>query len=153
MNDLKDRVSLRKEYEQKVPREGTCGPTLVALLLNKSVKEIIDNWRIPYKGYCSFRELEREINKYGIETKRVKSENKRDYVLPEGVKTAIARIKWKKKYSNWTIPEKNTHFIYLKQKDDKIQLFDSEIGWFNIESKGAKEYLKRGKLNSFIILN
>jgi len=150
VSDPVDRDSLRQKYEQKVPREGTCGPTLIAFLLDKTVKEIIDNWRIPYRGYCSFRELEREFNKYGIKTERISWRIKKEYVLPEGVNFAIALIRWKK--ANWKISEKNTHFIYLEQKDNKIQLFDNEVGWFKPDFQVAKDYLKHGSFISFIIL-
>jgi len=132
------------------PRLGTCGPTLIAFLLGKLVEDIIDGWSIPYRGYCSFSELKRELNKYGIETERVKSKIKREYVLPEGVNYAIARIQWKK--LDWKIPEKNTHFVYLERTQDSIKLFDNEIGWFEPESKKAKEYLKHGKFTSIIAL-
>jgi len=152
MNEPKDRISLRQKYERKIPREGTCGPTLVAFLLDKSVKEVIDNWRIPYRGYCSFRELEKEINKYGIKTDKVKPVAKDSYELPDEANKAIARIQWKKKYSNWKIPEKNTHFVYLEWAEGGLMLFDNEIGWFNLETKKAEEYLVRGKITNIIIL-
>ena len=150
MKDPEDRDIARRLYEQKKPRLGTCGPTLVAFLLNKIVINIILNWSIPYRGYCSFRELERELNKYDIKTERIEWRIKREYVLPEGVNFAIALIRWKK--AHWKIQEKNTHFIYLEREDDKIELFDNEVGWFSPEDKVAKDYLKHGRFTNLIVL-
>ncbi len=147
-----DMDTLRATYEGKNPREGTCGPTLIAFLTNRSVKDIIDNWSINYQGYCSFRELEREINKYGIETERIHAPNKFDWVLPNGVDKAIARIQWKKKYSNWAIPEKNTHFVYLEEIEGQVHLFDNTEGWFEVGSPVAKDYMVKGKITSFIAI-
>lgn len=143
---------MRNIYESRVPREGTCGPTLVAFLLGRTVKEVIDNWSIPYRGYCSFRELEREIQKYGIKTQKVKAPNKNDYVLPNGIGRAIARIQWKGKYSHWTIAEKNTHYIYLENIDDPIRIFDNTEGWFEPDSIAGKKYMIEGKITSFVAI-
>jgi len=141
---------MRNVYESKVPREGTCGPTLVAFLVGKTVKEIIESWSIPYRGYCSFRELDREIQKYGITTKRARTPFKSDYTLPEGVYRAIARIQWKGKYSHWAISEKNTHFIYLESAGNHI--FDNTEGWFDSNSLVGKKYMIEGKITSFITI-
>lgn len=143
---------LRKVYESKKPMEGTCGPTILALLLGKSVWDIIDSWSINYQGYTSFRELEREVNKYGIETERIRAIYKDAFVLPEGVNRAIARVQWKGKYSHWTIAEKNTHFIYFEKVGDKIHLFDNTAGWFEVDSPVSKDYLIKGKITSFIAI-
>jgi hypothetical protein len=143
---------MRQVYENKNPREGTCGPTLVAFLIGKTVKEVIDNWSIPYRGYCSFRELERELNKYNIETQRMGAEVKSDYILPEDVKIAIARIQWKGKYSHWAIAEKNTHFIYLEKALGQVHLFDNTEGWFEPDWTVAKDYMIRGKITSYLTI-
>ena len=146
MTNPSDRDSLRKKYEAKTPREGTCGPTVIALLVGKKVEAVISNWSIPYRGYCSFGELERELNKYDIETEKVKTIE--DYKLPEGVDHAIARIQWKKKL--YRIPEKNTHFVYIGKK--KSVIYDSDIGWSKIGSKIANTYAKNGKVTSLICI-
>lgn len=145
-----DMDDMREAYEGKNPREGTCGPTLVAFLIGKTVKEVIDNWSIPYRGYCSFRELEKELNKYGVQTERVRAEFKDDYVLPEGVQMAIARIQWKGQYSHWAIAEKNTHFIYFEEALGALHYFDNTVGWFEKEWPVTKKYIKEGKITSFI---
>lgn len=145
---------MRVAYESKNPREGTCGPTLVAFFTGKTVKEIIDNWSIPYRGYCSLRELEREINKYQIMTQRIRAEVKDQFVLPLGVNQAIARIQWKGKYSHWMEAEKNTHFIFF-EADDKtggIHLFDNTEGWFEPEWPVGIRTMKEGKITSFLTI-
>jgi len=150
VKDPEDRDIARRLYEQQKPRLGTCGPTLIAFLLNKIVIDIITDWSIPYRGYCSFRELERELNKYGIKTERIEWRIKKKYALPEGVDFAIALIWWKK--AHWKIQEKNTHFIYLERRDDKIELFDNEVGWFKPDFQVARDYLKNGRFTRLIIL-
>lgn len=147
----KDLDEMRIAYESKNPREGTCGPTLVALLIGKTVREVIDNWSIPYRGYCSFSELEREINKYGIQTARVRAEVKNDYILPKDITMAIARIQWKGRYSHWAIAEKNTHFIFLEEAMG-LHFFDNTIGWFEPDSYTSKKYLKEGKITSYLVI-
>jgi len=155
MNNLvrkipEDMDDLREEYQNKVPMEGTCGPTLLAFLLGISVREVILNWSIPYRGYCSFTELEKELNKYGFQTQRIKTKDKSDYILPEGVEIAIARIQWKGKYSHWTIAEKNTHFIYIEKSINEIYLFDNTEGWFEPNSLIAKDYMEKGYITSLL---
>ena len=145
-----DMEDLRYEYESKIPKEGTCGPTLIAFLTGMSVREVILNWSIPYRGYCSFSELEREINKYNFQTEKIQANE--DYILPEGIEMAIARIQWKKKYANFPIPEKNTHFVYLEKTYGQVHLFDNTEGWFEPEWPIAKEYLKRGSITSLLKL-
>lgn len=147
-----DMDELREEYQSKVPMEGTCGPTLVAFLLGISVREVIMNWSQPYRGYCSFHELEKEINKYGFETERVHADNKDSFVLPEGVDMAIARIQWRGKYSHWTIAEKNTHFVYLERMVGQVHIFDNTQGWFEPEWNVAKDYMQKGYITSFVAL-
>jgi len=145
-----DMEDLRYEYESKNPKEGTCGPTLIAFLTGLTVREIILNWSIPYRGYCSFTELEKELNKYGFQTQRIKTKDKSDYILPEGVEIAIARIQWKGKYSHWTIAEKNTHFIYIEKSTNEIYLFDNTEGWFEPNSLIAKDYMEKGYITSLL---
>jgi len=145
-----DMNSKRLEYESKNPREGTCGPTLIALLVNKTVKETIDNWSIPYRGYCSFRELEKELNKYKLKTEKIKAEAKYLYQIPEEGKIMIARIQWKRKYSRWIIPEKNTHFILLMNDNNNLILFDNTVGLFKAEDQIGKRYMKEGKITSYL---
>lgn len=154
MNIPIDMDEMRVFYERKVPREGTCGPTLIAFLTGKTVKNIIDNWSVNYKGYCSFHELEYELNKYKIETIRMKALYKYDYVLPkpEGIKKAIARIQWKGMYSHWLIAQKNTHFVYLEEINGKLHLFDNTGGWFEPDSITGKRYMKEGKITSYIAI-
>jgi hypothetical protein len=148
----KDMEELRYEYEGKNPREGTCGPTLVAFLMGLSVREVILNWSIPYRGYCSLSELEREIQKYGFNTERMRAEIKDDYILPKDVTMAIARIQWKGKYSHWAIAEKNTHFIYLEEMLGQIHLFDNAEGWFEPNMPIGKNYIEKGKITSFLVI-
>lgn len=147
-----DMDEMRGIYERKVPREGTCGPTLIAFLLNKTVKQVIDDWSVHYKGYCSFHELEYELDKYKIATQRIKSEYKYEYVLPEGIKKAIARIQWKGMYSHWLIAQKNTHFVLLEKIDGKLHLFDNTVGWFEPDSPTGKRYIKEGKITSYLAI-
>ena len=151
-NVPEDMLDTRVSYESKVPREGTCGPTIVAYLTGKTVKETIENWIIPYRGYCSLRELERVLNKEGLETKIIKRVEKRQFILPDGISRAIARIQWGKKYSNWTIPEKNTHFVLLDQNSNSFQLFDNEAGLFEINSNRSRRYMEEGKITHFLIV-
>jgi hypothetical protein len=152
MNIPIDMEEMKDIYEKKIPREGTCGPTLVAFLTDKTVKEIIKYWSVDYKGYCSFHELEHELNKYGIKTQRMRSEYKYDYVLPEGIKKAIIRIQWKGIYSHWTIAQKNTHFIYLNIINNELWCFDNTAGWFKPDSFTGKKYMKEGKVTSYLAI-
>jgi len=148
-----DMNSKRLEYESKNPREGTCGPTLVALLVNKTVKETIDNWSIPYRGYCSLRELQKNLEKYHFKTDRVKSTEKKKFMLPNEISLAIARIRWSGKYSNWDIEEKNTHFVLLDKRLGSLVLFDNTVGIFQPDSPTAKKYMNEGKITSFLTIN
>ena len=148
-----DMEELRYEYESKVPREGTCGPTLIAFLTGMSVRESILNWSIPYRGYCSFNELEKEIQKYGFDTQELTAGVKDNYVLPEGINIAIARILWRRKYSNWAIEEKNTHFVYIESFNGQLQLFDNAVGWFEPEWPVANDYMKKGGITGFIAMS
>lgn len=142
---------LRDEYQSK--GLGTCGPSIVALLKETSVQEIIDNWHIPYKGYCSFGELQRELEKQGFGTKKARALNKRAFELPEGATKAIARIQWKKKYAHWAEAQKNTHFVFLIEIKGYTNIFCNSAGWILPDSPVAKMHLKRGRVTSYLILN
>ena len=145
-------ISIRKLYESKTPREGTCGPTIVAYLTGKTVKEIIDNWTIPYRGYCSLKELQKNIERYHFKTDRIKSEEKRQFIMPENESMAVARIRWSGKISKWEIEEKNTHFVLLDQTQGELQLFDNEVGLFKLNDETAKKYMKNGKITSYLVI-
>ena len=153
MNKIpEDMDSLRKTYENKVPREGTCGPTIIAYLTGKTVKEVIDNWTIPYRGYCSTRELEKNLKKVGFKVERIQSIDKHNFVLPKDVNRAIARIQWGGKYVNFPIPEKNTHFVLLDETKGVLELFDNTGGLFSADSERVKKYMTEGKITSFLII-
>jgi hypothetical protein len=142
---------MRIEYEGRIPREGTCGPTLVAFLTGLSVEGIISEWTGKYHGYCSLRELERELNKYKIPTSRIKAFQKHEYDIGDN-QYAVAKIIWSKKYVNWSIPEKNTHFIFLGIIRDELWIYDNTAGWFKPDSNTGMSYLEHGKLTNLLVI-
>lgn len=141
---------LRDKYQSK--GLGTCGPGIIALLKEISVQEVIDNWHIPYKGYCSLGELQRELERQGFKTKRARAVDKRAFELPNGAKMAIARIQWKGKYAHWAIAQKNTHFVFLIEIKGYINIFCNSVGWMLPGSPIAKRYLKEGRVTSYLVL-
>jgi hypothetical protein len=143
---------MRLKYEGKVPREGTCGPTLLAFLTQKTVGEIIEGWSEPYLGYCSLRQLEKNFRKHGFDTFRIKPPVNRSFVLPGGVDRAIAKIKWGNRYSRWEIEEKNTHFVLLDKTSGELKLFDNTVGFFSENDEVARKYLKEGKIKKFLVI-
>ena len=147
-----DMDRLRDDYEGKNPREGTCGPTIVAFLTGKLVQEVIDSWSIPYRGYCSLGELRRELSKCGIETSKALASYKNKVIQLDGVNKVIGRIQWKKKYSSWKIPEKNTHFIYIEKNAERVRLFDNTVGWFDPNSSTGTRYALKGRITNFLVI-
>ena len=144
-----DNDELRDSYQSR--GFGTCGPAVVAVMFNRTVQDIIDNWSQLYRGFCSFKELQLELEKYGWKSERVESWNKRVFMIPDGAEQAVCLIKWKEKYSKWPIAEKNTHFIILRKTDNGVRVFCNSVGWVDIDHKKIKEHLKKGKAKAYLI--
>lgn len=144
-----DNEQLRDEYQSK--GFGTCGPAIVAVMFNLTIKDVIDNWTQLYRGYCSLGELKRELEKYGWNSALVPSTNKRAIALPDGADQAVCMIEWKQKYSKWPIYEKNTHFVFLRKTDNGTRVFCNSAGWIDLDSKPIKDYLHKGKSRKYLV--
>jgi len=148
---------MRIEYEGRIPKEGTCGPTLIAFLIGKTVKEVIENWSglfsSAYRGYCCIEDLEVELHKYDIETIKRKSLASHDFVFSKDMTYAIAMIVWDKKWCNYEIPEKNTHFVFMGIIRDELWLYDNTAGWFKPDSNTGKSYMSHGKIKEILVLD
>jgi hypothetical protein len=81
----------------------------------------------------------------------VKSTNKREFRIPSGVDQAVCLINWKKKYSKWDIPAKNTHFILLRNTKNGVKVFCNSVGWTTLNDPAIKEHLKKGKAAAYLL--
>jgi len=144
-----DNDELRDQYQSR--GFGTCGPAIIAVLFNETVQKVIDNWYGKYEGYCTFHELKRELERYDWNSTMVKSNNKRAFMISKGVDKAICLIGWKRKYSKWDIPAKNTHFILLQNTDKSVRIFCNSVGWVNSEHPRMKDHLKKGKVQAYLL--
>jgi len=145
---------------------GVCGPSTIAVLTNKTVKEIISIWEGGFKGYAPIKELQATLEKLGYFVNRQKGHKSRTFPTPT-TNVAILRIQWLKEDGTefyWAAQTPNTHYVIMqKLNSDKSTDTYGEISddgewwifcngqlWFKKDSKQAKDYLKLGYVSSYL---
>lgn len=147
---------MRKRY-----KDTTCGPTSIAAILQKPVKEVISHW-VDKNGYranftrgTNAKELIANLKALGYSTKVIKYHRYKkgmgggEFPLPK-TELAIARIQW-------LCPEhkrraRMSHFVALIREEHYLAVFCNGLGyWFQaFAESGGKRYLEHGYVTSFI---
>lgn len=131
---------------------GVCGPSTIAVLTHRSVKEIIDLWPGGYKGYGPLKEMQSTLAKLGYLAVRVKGDRARTFPRPV-TRRAIVRIQWLKPDGTeyyWKAQTPNTHYVLMSFYEGEWWIFCNECLWFKRDSKKAKEYLRLGYVSSYL---
>jgi hypothetical protein len=131
---------------------GVCGPSTIAVLARRSVKEIIDLWPGGYKGYGPLKEMQAILAKLGYSAVRVKGNKARVFPTP-ATRRAIVRIQWLKPDGTeyyWKAQTPNTHYVLIYFWKGEWWIFCNEFLWFKKNSLQAKDYLKLGYVSSYL---
>ena len=149
---------------------GVCGPSTIAVLTHKNVKEIINVWANGFKGYAPMKEMEATLKKLGCNTSVRKKGNKAKEFPEPTTDAAIIRVQWLKEDGTefyWAAQTPNTHWVLMqKLNSDKSSnnygkpdaegvwwIFCNEYLWFKKDSEEAKKYLRLGYVSSYFEIN
>lgn len=137
---------------------GVCGPSTIAVLTRKTVREVISLWSGGFKGYAPIKELQATLEKLGYSVIRQKGHKSRTFPLPS-TDVAILRIQWLKEDGTefyWAAQTPNTHYVLMQKIDSNKNaegewwIFCNGQLWFRKDSKQAKDYLKLGYVTSYL---
>lgn len=144
--------------------KGSCGPTVIAVILEKPVAEILGSWSTPakkkiidetnYKGYAPTKEMRKELESRGYSVKQRRGNKSRTFPTPK-TDLAIIRIQWTDNGKEWVSfmeAARHSHYVLLK-KDFLTQrwwVFCNDRKWFETDSKTAKDIFKRGYVSSYL---
>ena len=131
---------------------GVCGPSTIAVLSHKNVKEIINVWAGGFKGYSPMKEVQATLEKLGYTTSVRKKGNKAKEFPNPTTDTAIVRVQWLKEDGTefyWAAQTPNTHYVLMQKHNGEWWIFCNEYLWFKRNSEEAREYLKLGYVSSY----
>jgi len=142
---------------------GVCGPSTIAVLTGKTVKEAISLWSGGFKGYAPIKELQATLEKLGYNVIRQKGHKSRTFPTPK-TDVAILRIQWLKEDGTefyWAAQTPNTHYVLMKKIEtvnskvpgyfvDEWWIFCNGQLWFEKDSQQGKDYLKLGYVSSYL---
>jgi len=130
---------------------GTCGPAAIAVLSNKSVKEIISMWD-GYKGYAPLKDMQLIMKKLGYNVIRKKGAKSKQFPEPT-TDAAIIRIQWLQEDGTefpWWSATQNTHYVLMQKIEGEWWIFCNSNLWFKKESEEGKKYLEMGFVSSYL---
>jgi hypothetical protein len=130
---------------------GVCGPSTIAVLTRKSVKEIIDVWAGGFKGYAPMKETQATLEKLGFSVIRINGDKAKQFPEPS-TEYAIVRIQWLKEDGTeyyWKAQTPNTHYVLMQKVNGEWWIFCNEFLWFKKESEQARDYLRLGYVSSY----
>jgi len=145
---------------------GVCGPSTIAVLSHKNVKEIVNIWADGFKGYAPIKEMQATLEKLGYTSSVRKKGNKAKQFPEPTTNTAIIRVQWLKEDGTefyWAAQTSNTHWVLMqKLNSDKSSnsygetdtkgewwIFCNEYLWFKKDSEEARKYLRLGYVSSY----
>lgn len=154
MNELytpKDNDFERDRWEAR--QLGTCGPSVVAVLLNKTVSAVIRSWPVEYKGHANMRDVISMLKQEGVDVRRAPGGKSKTLELPAGAELAIARIQWEGEWQkHWMEAQRHTHFIVMRKINGVVYVFCNGRGWF-APSVPEDPYLDAGHITSFAVVS
>jgi hypothetical protein len=131
---------------------GVCGPSTIAVLSHKNVKEIISVWADGFKGYAPIKEMQATLEKLGYTSSVRKKGNKAKQFPEPTTNTAIIRVQWLKEDGTefyWAAQTPNTHYVLMQKHHGVWWIFCNEYLWFRKDSEEAKKYLRLGYVSSY----
>jgi hypothetical protein len=143
------------DYQALEPK-GTCGLATLAVLQEKTVQWVLNEWNRIIGPYHFIGEKGSGANlgpmldlmrSWGWELKRHRGLRAR--VLPRGEKPIIARIQWLREDGTeyfWREAPIHTHYVLII----KDMIFANEYGWIARGSKEELDYLKLGFVSSYV---
>ncbi len=130
---------------------GICGPSAIAALTEKSVKDVIDVWG-NFKGFSPLKEMEETLRKLGYDVELVRGNKAKTFPQPR-TDAAILRIQWLQADGTefyWRARTPNTHYVLMKKLDDEWWVFCNEVLWFKLDGEVGSRYLTLGYVSSYL---
>jgi hypothetical protein len=131
---------------------GVCGPSTIAVLTRKSIKEIVDVWAGGFKGYAPLKEVQATLEKLGYVSIRKKGNKGKEFPVPT-TDVAIVRIQWLKPDGTeyyWKAQTPNTHYVLMLKHNGEWWIFCNSALWFRKDSEKARNYLRLGYISSYL---
>lgn len=140
------------DYKSQEPY-GTCGLAVIAVLEGKSVEEIKTEWEKvngKYPNSANLKGMIKLLKALGYSVERHNGGKIKTF--PSRANQIIARIQWLKEDGTeyyWAEAPIHTHYVLIR---DKTDIFCNGYGWFKSFSLHGRNYLNKGYISSYLVV-